>query len=264
MKKLLLAAILFLGAAPCWGVGAPPVGFHTGGGQTCTTCTETWWGASTTGNLGVFFVYDQSDATTTITSATSSCGTPILDSNSPKRGASTSVWAYTFQITSNGCNSSQGVSITFSGSITVQIYTIEYAGMAATNVVDCSSAGTGTGTALDSGSCATTLANETLVAGGYTKGTGSTFTAGASYTVEDSNLGGTSRSFEDRNVSATGSYNAPETFGVSGEWIIYMLALKQLSQPASGGGGFGGKLGIGAKAGYGYWQSTWRSREQMQ
>lgn len=145
--------------------GAHPVQSTSGQDipQTCTSCDDGFATSATTGNLAVIAVYENTDSTATISSATMDCGTLAADANSPKRGATSSMWIFTGQVTNGTCHTGS-VHIIFNHSVTVWMYQTEYHNMAAANPVDCSAAGTGTGQVLSSGTCATANAADTLFA----------------------------------------------------------------------------------------------------
>jgi hypothetical protein len=175
--------------------GAHPV--QTEGADTpttCTNCSDAFTHGVVMGNLGVVAIYESTDATATITSAKLDCGTLVLDSNSPKRGASSSMWIYVAHFTSGGAC---GVSLTFSHSVTEFTYLAEYHNMATPSFIDCSVAGTGTGQIMNSGSCTTSNAADTLFSYVVTKSPSDIIQASGSTTVV------TATSSADSSVSVT-------------------------------------------------------------
>ena len=98
---------------------------------------------------------------------------------------------------------------------------LEYAGADATNPLDAKSGAAGSGTAANSGSAATTAANELIFGSGTT---GNTFTAaGSGFTSRLINIYGSIA--EDKIATTTGSYNATGTV-TSSVWIMQMATFR--------------------------------------
>jgi hypothetical protein len=95
---------------------------------------------------------------------------------------------------------------------------LEYSGIVASEPVDATAAGSGNGTAMDSGSATTTQAHDLLVAAA----TANASSAGSGFTLRISTIGDI---VEDQEVHATGTYNATATTG-SIEWVMALVAFK--------------------------------------
>lgn len=95
-----------------------------------------------------------------------------------------------------------------------------YSGVATTSALDKTSSNSGSGTALNTGSATTTVANEVLVMIAGNPGS-KTYTAGAGFTLEgtvESDIG-----MLDDIVSATGTYSGTATASGSVSWIAILL-----------------------------------------
>lgn len=209
--------------------GVPPVQSGTSGGSGGSTQnTQTFTHNATTGNLMVFFVYNQTNATATISSVTFACGTVIatpLSASTGKISGATQAWAYYVQITSGTCGQ---VVFNFSGSVNTTVIYAEYAGMATSSPLDCEAAGSGSGSgALFSGNCTSTNAKDLVAAGLFTSGVSGSFVPGSGFTMEVTNSGSTDRAMEDKNIAATGTQGATATMA-SGSWIAFMMVLKRV------------------------------------
>lgn len=114
----------------------------------------------------------------------------------------------------------------------------EWSGVLTAASIDKTVTGKGNSTALSSGAAATTTqADELLIGTGQINaGTNSSFTAGASFTMEGSMgllSGGVGAYIEDRIVAATGAYSAPATWtGSAATWTAMLATYKA----AAGGG----------------------------
>lgn len=248
MKRLLLFVFLLLPSL-CWATGgAPPVQSKMGGG-TGTSLSDAFPGAVTAGNT-LYIAVGQADAAFTITGPSDACGDTFTEAaNSPVTGTGNRIRIYT-TLTNGGCAT---IVITSSSSAGFITFFAEYNNMATSTVVDCTSSGTGNSTSLATGNCVTGTAVDTLVSFGFQPVNTATFTAGASYTIEQQTGGSNSNSGagEDQNVTSTGTYTGTLTTNTTGQWAIHVLALKNATQAASGSGaGIGGKGGMGGKAGF--------------
>jgi glucose/arabinose dehydrogenase len=117
---------------------------------------------------------------------------------------------------------SNSVTATFGTSVASfgDLYIHEYTGMDKVNPLDVAAASVGTATAMDSGSATTTNSNDLIFGAGAS---GNTVTAaGSSFTSRRSEFGNRT---EDKNVTATGAYNATATQNGS-SWVIHMVAFK--------------------------------------
>jgi hypothetical protein len=208
---------------------SPPIQSNTGGGTGGSTGnSQPFTTHVTSGNVLVLYVMDATDQTTNInsigwTGGGANCGNLIATPLSPINGSTRRMWVYTAQITASDCT---GVIVAFSASINSIVIFAEYAGLATSSVIDKEIAGSATGTAITSGTVATTNQYDTLVGGIFiTSAGGGTLTAGASFTsrVNSANA----RMLEDRDVNATGSYAATATYSSSQSYIAHLLALKR-------------------------------------
>ncbi len=106
---------------------------------------------------------------------------------------------------------------------------LEYSGLDLTSPLNVSVGGSGTGTALNSGSLTTTSANEVLVSADDVEH--SITSPGAGFTQRL--YTGHADDAEDEIVTSAGTYSATATQSASGAWILQVAAFKA----ASGGGG---------------------------
>jgi RHS repeat-associated protein len=125
------------------------------------------------------------------------------------------------------------VTVTFTGAAHLpDIRISEYKGIVTTNPLDVTAGKSATsGTLTDSGFATTTNANDVLIGANLVDTSINTTAAGANYTAE---VLTTPRYdiFEDRIVTATGSYDASAPVSKSGDWIAQMAAFKASSNQA--------------------------------
>ena len=230
MRKILsfILLLVFIYAGPAFAQGSQAqVPFSSGQESGSTSpSAENFTGNVSAGNLALVSIYI-SDATSTVTAVAlaSGCGSQALTATagSPKRSATHTTYWFLAQVTTGGCN---GYNITFNTNVTYVSVAYEYNGLATSNVLDCEVEASGTGTAMDSGGCATSTANVTLLSAGYIATT-ATFTATGGFTNRFQSAGGsTSRSGQDLNETSTGTYHSTETASASAEWMEHLLALK--------------------------------------
>ena len=100
------------------------------------------------------------------------------------------------------------------------IYIHEYSGIDKVNPVDVTRSALGTGSAMNSGSVTTTNAADLLFAAGASSA--STTAGGTGYTTRSTAFGNRT---QDRNVTATGSYNATATRNGSA-WVMQLVAFR--------------------------------------
>lgn len=114
------------------------------------------------------------------------------------------------------------VTVTFSAPLQPDVHVIEYSGVRASGCLDRTIAGTGNGTAMDSGALATSFAHDLLVAATFQ--TNQVSAPDPAYTSRGTN--GFGDLVEDRVVMQTGSYHALATQNASGDWVIQLAAFK--------------------------------------
>ena len=170
------------------------------------------------GNLNVVAVM-WGDTTRAVSSVTDSRGNSYALAAGPTTATGLSSAIYYAKNIASGSNA---VTVTFNGTAAYpNVNVLEYSGLDTANPLDVSAAATGSGTTANSGSAATTSANELIVgAGNPTSG----FTgAGSGFSNRVINgFGGIS---EDRVVSSSGSYNATASL-TSGVWVMQMAAFR--------------------------------------
>lgn len=194
-------------------------------GGTSNNFGASFGGNTVAGNL-IYVSVGQADATFTTSSLFDGCGDTFTEApNSPVTGTGNRVRVFT-AITSGGCSSvNYGSSVNAAYNFAIA----EYSNPTAASYVDCDTGGTGNSANLltSSPACTTTHAGDTLIATGFQPTNSATYTAGASYTIRQQN-GGTGHSFvfEDRHVTATGTYTGSATSDTSAQWAIHMTALK--------------------------------------
>jgi IPT/TIG domain len=182
----------------------------------------------TAGNLNVVTVM-WGDTVRAVSSVTDSKGnTYALAAGPTKTTGLTSAIYYAKNIASG----SNAVTVAFNGTaLYPNVNVLEYSGLDTTSPFDISASATGAGTTANSGSAATTYANDLIVGAGNPS---SVFTsAGSGFSSRTiNNFGGIS---EDKIVSSTGNYNATATL-TSGTWVMQMAAFRAgsgTSQPGS-------------------------------
>lgn len=228
MKKIL--ACLF--AASNLFAAAPPANKWDNGGFTATNgCGGSFSGVSTS-DLVTLYLYTQS---TTIS------GVNITD------GGGGNTWHIIGPINGTGNSSFIGWTVptntfasaqwNWTGSTSGDCAGGRYTGMAGVaTVLDCSSTGSsGSGTALTSGACTPTAANDLIVAVGGVLQNSATMTAGSGFTMQETDAHstlGNSYGYEDQNSATCASQAAPMTAGVSGQWSSIMAAFKTSSPTA--------------------------------
>lgn len=180
---------------------------------------------ATSGNQMLLGVMNATNATTTVSSITFTCGTFNLV-DVVQVSATSEMWVYQGSITSSACSQ---VVFNFSTAINSIVIFAEYSGLAA-SPVDCFStavSGIGTGTAMNSGSCTTTHANDILAGFIFvTNNPGGTLTStiGSGFTLRV--VSATSRGFQDQTVAVTGTYSSLATYSSSQPYITRLVALK--------------------------------------
>jgi hypothetical protein len=234
--KRLTAMLLFL-VAPLQAAAPPAFKCDNGGFSATTSCGCNLTGVASGSFVAIGF-YAQS---TTIS------GVGITD------GGGGNTWHIIGPINGSGNSSFIGWTVAtnsfgsfqwnWTGSTTGDCFGARYTNMAsAGTVADCNSAGSsGNGTALASGSCTPTAANDVLVAIGGVLANSATMSAGGSFTVEQSNAHssqGNSYGWEDENSSSCSSQQATATESVTGQWSMIMAAFKTSAPTSctSGGG----------------------------
>ncbi len=116
------------------------------------------------------------------------------------------------------------VTVTMSGTTSPIAMVAEYSGLALANPLDASASSKGTsGTALDSGAATTANAHDLLVG---VAAAGASVTAGSGFTLR---VGANLDLIEDREVTATGSYDATATLSSSNGWTMAVAAFKALN-----------------------------------
>ena len=191
--------------------------------------TATFANAQTAGDLNVVAV-GWSDATAQITSVTDSMGNPYALAVGPtvQSGTATQAIYYAKNIAAAPAN---GNTVTVAFNTTARypdLRVAEYSGVDPTNPVDVVSAAQGNGTLSNSGSVATTNANDLLVGANLLPETRyrrhQTIDPGAGYTSRvitspDGDI------LEDEIVTTAGSYSATAQLN-GGEWIMQMVAFR--------------------------------------
>jgi hypothetical protein len=113
------------------------------------------------------------------------------------------------------------VTLTSAAVSNIELYIHEYSGADTVSPLDAAiSATSDSGTAMDSGFATTHNANELIFGAGFT---GTVSTPGAGFTTRstfDSNM------TEDKSATSVGSYDATETSGSGGAWIMMMATFK--------------------------------------
>jgi hypothetical protein len=159
------------------------------------------------------------DTTSTVSSVTDSRGNSYALAAGPSKGAGLTSALYYAKNIAGGSNT---LTVKFNQSAAYpNVNAMEYSGLDTASPLDVSAAASGTGTTANSGSAATTSANELIVGAGNPS---SGFTgAGSGFNSRTINrFGGIS---EDRVVTSTGNYNATAPLN-SGTWVMQMAAFR--------------------------------------
>jgi hypothetical protein len=193
-----------------------------------SSVTTAYPSQQTAGNLNVVAVM-WGDTVKTVSSVTDSKGNNYaLAAGLTKATGLTSAIYYAKNI----AGGSNAVTVAFNGTaLYPNVNVLEYSGLDTASPFDISSSAAGSGTTANSGSAATTSANELIVGAGNPT---SVFTsAGGGFSSRTiNNFGGIS---EDKIVSSTGNYNATAIL-TSGTWVMQMAAFRTsngASQPGS-------------------------------
>ena len=196
--------------------------------NTGSSVSVTFTAAQTAGNFNIVTV-SWDDTTSTVLSITDTNGNKYVQAGTSTTISGT-VTQQVYYATNIGAAAAGTNTVTVGYSKSVlypEVKIAEYSGISTTSPFDGMSSGTGTGTAIISGSLTTTNANDLLVADDVVYGTS---TAGdPNYTSRDT-VGGDLE--QDRIVSAVGTYTASDTQTPSSWWLIQLVAFKAASSAA--------------------------------
>lgn len=210
--------------------GAPPVQAGTNGATAGSNInSQPFLQRVTAGNFMVFYIFDLTDSSTTISGIAWSGGgsglfvpTPL----SPVTTANRAMWCYTSQLTASLGTS---VVVQFSASISSVVIYAEYGGLDPVATIDGEVANNGIGANLSSGTLDTTNAKDLLVGGLFvtTAVGGGVLSAGPGFTLQVNDTATGTRALEDQNVTVAGTYAATATNSTPQTWIAHLLALKR-------------------------------------
>jgi hypothetical protein len=178
-------------------------------------------GSSVTGDLLVLsFVYG--NTALSVTSVTDSKGNTYTPAVGP---TTVGAWgeAYTYyakNIVGGAGPVTATVTLNGAANSVFDVYLLEYSGLDPTNPLDQTSAGTGSGTAMDSGSKTTTKAPELIYGFGAAD---NVCTANSPYTNRETTNG---QCAADQTVPSTGSYHVTATQAPTGQWLLQMATFK--------------------------------------
>jgi len=172
----------------------------------------------TAGNLNIVVV-GWGDTTSSISSITDTQGNTYTPAVGP---TSTTGLQQSIYYAKNTIGGSNKVTVTFNQAAAYpDVRVLEYSGADTTNPLDVTAAGTGTGTAANSGSATTASSNELIFGAGTT---GTAFSAaGSGFTSRMINIYGNIA--EDKLVTSSGSYNATATTS-SSNWVMQMATFR--------------------------------------
>jgi phosphodiesterase/alkaline phosphatase D-like protein len=189
-----------------------------------TSVAVTYTGAQTAGNLNVVVV-GWNDATALVQSVVDSAGNAYQLAVGPtvSAGAATQSIYYAANIAAAPANGNK-VTVTFSTAAQfADVRIAEYHGIATINPVDAAIGAQGSSTTSNSGNITTTNANDLLIGANVvqtlTRSAGTSFTSRV-ITQPDGDI------FEDRIVTAAGSYNATASVSPSGWWVMQVVAFR--------------------------------------
>jgi Ig-like domain CHU_C associated/Lectin C-type domain/HYR domain len=218
--RCLLAGILFFTGVTC-GTAQTHIqtttSFQT---TTSATISKSFASPGTTGNL-IVVELNWDGQTRSISGVTDNKGNTYAKINGPTNWNGTNYRAelwYAYNITGGG--TAINITATLSGAPTSfsQIYISEYSGIITTNPLDQNSVATGNTPAISSGAKTTTFANELIY--GASIGASGTISTGTGFTNRSA---ANQNIIEDKNVTATGSYDAIFTIPPGGNrWIAQM------------------------------------------
>jgi hypothetical protein len=213
------------------------IGAWTGAANTTGNTSWPTGTLDTTGGNFIVATVTSNNALTSVTDNKSNTYTLLGPFNTA--GGDNLYIAYTNNAAAATCGTGHIITANATGSTFFTISAAAYSGLATSGVLDKSAHSNGTGTALSSGSTATTSQANILLIGAGTIAAGSNFswTAGSGYTLRSSvgTAATTGTGFlEDQIVAATGAYSATATSGVSGGWDCAIGAFKDAT---AGGGG---------------------------
>jgi len=184
-----------------------------------TSVAVAYTAAQTAGNLNVVVV-GWADSTATVNSVTDSNKNSYTLAVGPtmQGGASQSIY-YAKNIVA-GVNT---VTVTFNGAASYpDIRILEYSGLDTVSPVDVVASASGSSATSSTAAVTTTNANDLIFAANdvatYTTGPGTGFTS--RIITQDGDIA------QDRIVTATGSYSAGAPLGMSGGWVMQMVAFK--------------------------------------
>jgi hypothetical protein len=188
------------------------------------TVTVPYAAAQRVGDLNVVVV-GWNDSTTTVSTVTDTVGNVYALAVGPtvQTGTATQSIYYARNIIAAGAGANS-VTVRFNVAAAFpDIRILEYSGLDTSNPIDVSAGASGTGTTSSSGAVTTTNANDLIIGANVvqtgTPGAGTGFTTRI-ITNPDGDV------FEDRVVSALGSYSATAPVTPSGLWIMQMVAFK--------------------------------------
>jgi len=172
----------------------------------------------TAGNLNIVVV-GWGDTTSSISSITDTQGNTYTPAVGP---TSTTGLQQSIYYAKNTIGGSNKVTVTFNQAAAYpDVRVLEYSGADTTNPLDVTAAGTGAGTAANSGSATTASSNELIFGAGTT---GTAFSAaGSGFTSRMINIYGNIA--EDKLVTSSGSYNATATTS-SSNWVMQMATFR--------------------------------------
>jgi hypothetical protein len=190
---------------------------------TQTPVTVTYTGAQTAGNLNVVIV-SWNDSTAAISSVTDSIGNTYAVAAAPVVQANTASQAiYYAQNIAGAAAGANTVTVNFNVAARhPDIRIAEYSGVDPSNALDTSVGAQGNTATSNSGTVATTNANDILIGANVVQSTSTG--PGAGYTSRGITADGDI--LEDQVVSATGSYSATATLDKVQLWIMQMAAFR--------------------------------------
>lgn len=152
--------------------------------------------------------------------------------NAFKAASSPIVWAgkYSAQVfyASNIAGGADSITARFGSSSSGVLYIHEYAGIDPTNPIDVVTSATGSGSTLNSGTAATTAANDLLFGAGASDDV--VTSAGSGFAARNMGQGHVT---EDRAATITGSYNASATH-TGNYWAMQLIAFRSVSSGGTG------------------------------
>ena len=216
---LVASFILFVAASPAFAAVSYLQGTSATPQTPQSSVAVSYPAAQQAGTLNVVAIA-WSDTTSTITSVTDSHGNAYVlaigPTTRPAAGSQSIYYA------TNALPGSNQLTVTFNAAVAYpDVRIVEYSGIDALNPLDVAVGAAGQGTSSNSGTISTLNANDLLIGANYVNSNSTG--PGSGFTQRMLTYNGSI--FEDRTVTAVGSYSAAAAMQ-SGDWVMQMVAFR--------------------------------------